>query len=270
MSETKGLLLKAVGLAAAVGVTLFVIQRSRRKPVIESSPDNLNDNLSVRVLMRTSQMQWQRSGPSATVERKRCFRAGGQESGAVTSVVRYLPNASFPAHPHPQGEEIFVLDGVFSDARGDHTAGTFLLNPEGFTHAPSSGPGNKILVRLRQYPNSSTRERPQRALQTNDLAWEQHESKPGIAQKILFDEPGFLDKQWLEKWEKGATIKPTTVGDGGLELFVVEGGFADAQGNYSSGDWLRLPVAAEFAPRLTDSGCVLLCKSGGFHYAIPE
>ena len=84
------------------------------------------------------------------VERKRCFRAGPQESGSVSSVVRYLPNAAFPSHAHPQGEEIFVLDGTFSDQRGDHKKGVFLLNPEGFSHAPSSVEGNKIFVRLRQ------------------------------------------------------------------------------------------------------------------------
>ena len=54
---------------------------------------------------------------------KRVFRIGGAECGRVTSVVKFEAGSSFPLHPHPEGEEIFVLEGVFSDVRGDHPAG---------------------------------------------------------------------------------------------------------------------------------------------------
>ena len=47
------------------------------------------------------------------------FFAGPPEAGRVTSVVRYEPGSRFPSHPHPDGEEILVLDGVFSDESGD-------------------------------------------------------------------------------------------------------------------------------------------------------
>ena len=63
---------------------------------------------------------------------------GGAESGQVTSVVRYQANATFSVHDHPDGEEIFVLQGTFSDEHGDWPAGTYLLNPEGFRHEPFS------------------------------------------------------------------------------------------------------------------------------------
>jgi anti-sigma factor ChrR (cupin superfamily) len=44
---------------------------------------------------------------------------GAVETAQVTSVVRYLPGAKFPAHDHPEGEEILVLEGTFSDEHGD-------------------------------------------------------------------------------------------------------------------------------------------------------
>src|SRR3546814_2720003 len=86
--------------------------------------------------MDTAAMDWQAS-PSPTVWRKRLDLVDGEFS-RVTSIVRYDPSSSFRAHGHPQGEEILVLDGVFSDEHGDYPAGTFLLNPAGVRHAPSS------------------------------------------------------------------------------------------------------------------------------------
>ena len=70
----------------------------------------------------------------------------------MTSIVRYDAGARFHAHEHPEGEEIFVLSGTFSDERGDFRAGTFMLNPEGFRHAPFSELGCVLFVKLRQYP----------------------------------------------------------------------------------------------------------------------
>lgn len=239
---------------------------------------DLNADLSKRVLMRTSEMEWTRSGPTANVERKRCFRSGGQESGSVTSVVRYLPGASFPLHPHPQGEEIFVLEGVFSDKRGDHGPGVFLLNPEGFEHAPSSDPGNLILVRLRQYPNADPPSpgRTQAAIDTESLPWVPVPDRGmGVSNKLLYplDESqrsSYPERQWLERWMADAHPTPTMVGENGVEIFVVEGGFSDAEGQYRKGDWLRLPRGTIFDGTPGTDGCILLCKSGGLKYVIPE
>ena len=72
----------------------------------------------------------------------------------MTSLVRYAPGDAFPEHEHPQGEEILVLDGVFSDEHGDYPAGTFPMNPHGIRHSPCSQPGCTLFVRLRQYPGN--------------------------------------------------------------------------------------------------------------------
>ena len=64
--------------------------------------------------------------------------------------MRFAEGASFAAHDHPEGEEILVLDGVFSDERGDWPEGSYLLNPEGFQHAPFSVEGCLLFVKLRQ------------------------------------------------------------------------------------------------------------------------
>ena len=111
----------------------------------------INGDLAVRAVVDTARMDWA-SSPSGSVWRKRVHLVGPPESGQVTSVVRYEPQSRFPAHDHPEGEEILVLDGVFSDEHGDWPAGTYLLNPEGFRHAPFSDPGCLLFVKLRQFP----------------------------------------------------------------------------------------------------------------------
>ena len=103
------------------------------------------------VVRRTADMDWQPS-PGAGVWRKRLEPDGAVEAGQVTSVVRFDPGARFPRHAHPDGEEILVLDGVFSDETGDYPAGSHLLNPDGTSHAPWSGPGCTLFVVLEDGP----------------------------------------------------------------------------------------------------------------------
>ena len=116
----------------------------------------INGDLTTRVAVDTTRMEWTTS-PSGTVWRKRVHLVGPAVSGQVTSVVRFQPNSRFPAHDHPDGEEILVLDGVFSDEHGDWPAGTYLLNPERFRHAPFSKDGCKLFVKLRQYAGPGRR-----------------------------------------------------------------------------------------------------------------
>ena len=156
----------------------------------------INGNLSVRAVADTTLMKWA-SSPSGSVWRKRVHLVGPPESGQVTSVVRYEPASRFPAHDHPAGEEILVLEGVFSDEHGDWPAGTFLLNPEGFRHAPFSESGCVLFVKLRQFPG---RQRRHVVVDTHKLAWVPS-SIPSVAHKPLYQQAGFSDLMCLERWE---------------------------------------------------------------------
>lgn len=195
----------------------------------------LNGDLDRRVLMRTAQMDWVES-PSGGVARKRLHRLGPEESGQVTSVVRYAPGARFSAHPHPQGEEILVLSGVFSDHSGDYPAGTWLANPEGFEHAPFSEPGCTLFVKLRQYPGV----RPHLQVDTADAgAWSA--AADGVRRLPLFEAADADDSIRME--ERAAGVPGTLGHAGGLELFVVSGALEVDGELLGPGDWLRLPPA---------------------------
>ncbi len=221
--------------------------------------DAINGDLSVRTVADTSQMDWAPS-PSASVWRKRVHRVGPAESGQVTSVVRYEPRSRFPAHGHPEGEEILVLDGVFSDEHGDWPVGTYLLNPEGFRHAPFSDDGCVLLVKLRQFQG---RERRHVVVDTQKLAWETT-PVPGVSRKLLYEQSGFSDRVLLERWDPGANVGVVRYAQG-AELFVLDGEFADEAGTYAAGCWLRLPIGSQHQPR-TARGCTLYVKQSGLSY----
>jgi anti-sigma factor ChrR (cupin superfamily) len=224
-----------------------------------STSQAINGDLSVRVAVDTAAMQWSPS-PSGTVWRKRVHLVGPAESGQVTSVVRYEPRSTFHAHEHPDGEEILVLDGVFSDERGDWPAGTYLLNPEGFRHAPFSREGCVLFVKLRQFPG---RTRQHVAVRTETVAWQPTE-RAGVSVRRLYSQAGFADSMRLERWARGTQLERVNYPQG-AELFVLEGSFADESGSFASGTWLRLPVGAAHSPSSAD-GCVLYVKEGGFAY----
>jgi anti-sigma factor ChrR (cupin superfamily) len=223
-----------------------------------NAAQTINGDLSARVAVDTTAMEWTPS-PSGTVWRKRVHLVGAAEAGQVTSVVRYEPRSTFHTHDHPDGEEILVLDGVFSDEHGDWPAGTYLLNPEGFRHAPFSRDGCVLFVKLRQFPG---RTREHVALRTESLLWEP--ARAGVAVRRLYSQAGFADSVRLERWAPGAQLGRVAY-PAGAELFVIDGSFADADGAFARGTWLRLPPGASHAPS-TAEGCVLYIKEGGFAY----
>ena len=217
---------------------------------------DLNGDLTARVAVDSTRLDWSPS-PSASVWRKRLHLVGAAEAGQVTSVVRYDAGSEFPAHDHPEGEEILVLEGVFSDEHGDWPAGTYLLNPEGFRHAPFSREGCVIFVKLRQAPGGA---RAHVELITEDLPWTPGDQQ-GVERRELAAQPEFADATFLERWAPGTAVGPRTH-PGGAEIFVLEGEFSDAHGTYGPGCWLRLPVGAR-QEALSRDGCTLFLKTGG-------
>lgn len=218
-------------------------------------PLNINADLSQRVVIDTNAMDWQAS-PSPTVWRKRLYHSGAVETGPVTSVVKYDRGSSFSRHEHPEGEEIFVLDGVFSDDSGDYPAGTHILNPEGFGHTPYSRDGCVLFVKLRQYAGS---DRPQRRTDTNILAFEPR-GRSGISEMPLYSQEGYDGRTSLIRFAPG-TQGPKHGHPWGEEVLVLDGTLEDEFGVYPPGTWIRNPVDSVHQP-FTKDGCTFFLKTG--------
>ena len=214
----------------------------------------MNASFDRRVVLHTASRDWQ-SSPSPNVWRKRLELSGPAEAGRVTSIVRYDPGSAFASHPHPDSEEILVLEGVFSDEHGDYRAGSFLLNPEGFSHAPGSGPGCRLFVKLCQYPGVG---RSQVRLTRDDLVWSLGDAS-GVSHAVLYEEAPHSERIRLLRLDAGAKLVLTDAG--GLELFVLEGDLADGTHHLVEGSWGRYPAGTSLSLS-TDQGARCYLKAG--------
>ena len=211
----------------------------------------LHDDFAARAVAHAVAMPWVPS-PTPGVERRMLFRIGGEKARA-TSIVRYAPDSHFPAHGHPGGEEILVLDGVFQDESGDYPAGSYMRNPPGTHHTPASAQGCLIFVKLWQFRKDDD---ALVALRTNDTpvaAW------PGVAaSRKLFDNGH--EQVRLETWEADQDIELTN--PKGLELLVLDGTFSDATETFARHSWLRLPAGMDLRVRTGAEGARVWRKSG--------
>ncbi len=211
----------------------------------------LNMELDKAVVIDTNEMDWEAS-PSAGVWRKPLAREAA-EHGHTTSVVRYDAGSAFSAHAHPLGEEIFVLDGVFSDEHGDYPAGTYLRNPPGSRHSPRSEAGCVLLVKLDQFdPADLATVR----LDTNRGDWLPGEGR--LEMMLLHDFA--YESVVLLRWPANSRLDPH-VHFGGEEIFVLSGTLYDEYGRYPAGTWLRNPHNSEHCPYVEEES-VIWIKTG--------
>jgi len=211
----------------------------------------INADFTQRAIMTPEDYQWIAS-PQAGVTRVMLDRIG-QEQARATSLVRYAAGSRFPSHLHPDGEEIFVLSGTFSEGDAHYSAGWYLRNPPGSRHQPASNTGALIFVKLRQM---LVRETQAVRINTNDPAcWR------GEAHRVVC--PLFVngDEQvCLQRLGPRGVLPIASAG--GAELLVLAGDIALEDERYPKGSWLRLPVGD--APLLTVGahGATIYLKTG--------
>jgi anti-sigma factor ChrR (cupin superfamily) len=216
---------------------------------------DVNADLSQHVVVDTTSMDWEAS-PSGSVWRKPLYRQGG-EFGPVTSIVKYEAGGKFRSHPHPQGEEIFVLEGEFCDDHDRYPAGSYILNPDGSQHAPYSDTGCILFVRLRQYDGA---DRKQLVINTDKSAWHQGMVE-GLSVLPLYSQANYPENMALVRWQPD-TYFPEHVHPGGEEILVLEGTFEDEHGQYPEGTWIRGPHMSRHKP-YSREGCLIYVRVGG-------
>lgn len=101
--------------------------------------------MSEPVVVRTDEEGWRPlkvPGVSVKVLRR------DPDTGGSTALVRLEAGARFPAHNHPAGEEVFVLEGDVLIGPDRLKAGDYVYTPPNGKHAASSQGGCVFLVTL--------------------------------------------------------------------------------------------------------------------------
>ena len=216
-----------------------------------STPDidyRLNMDFDRPVSTLPGQQDWVAS-PADGVSRLPLERLS-PESGHKTSFVRFLPGSYFPAHAHPLGEEIYVLEGVFSDQYGDYPQGTYLRNPPGSSHKPFSKEGCTLFVKLDQFHPDDTEKV---VLRPQDQIW-----RPGIGNLKVSALHSFgTQSTALVFWPANEVFQPH-VHWGGEEIVVIKGRFIDEFGEYPTGSWVRSPHLSKHFPRVEEETLILV------------
>jgi len=181
---------------------------------------NINSDYTQRVVLHHQDFPWIAS-PETGIERRMLDRDGGEVARA-TSIVRYQPGSKFKSHVHELGEEIFVLDGVFSDETGDYPAGSYIMSPPGSAHAPFSDAGCTLFVKLRHLgPDQTERE----VVDTHISQWYQG-LVPGLnVMPLMRQGAGSTLVRWAPQ-----TFFSMHKHFGGEEIFVVRDVFSGEHG----------------------------------------
>lgn len=211
----------------------------------------LNMQFDQTVVINTAEMEWEAS-PMPGVWRKPLAREAA-EHGHTTSVVRYDAGSAFSSHLHPKGEEILVLDGVFSDELGDYPAGTYIRNPPASGHSPFSEAGCVLLVKLDQF---DPEDKETLRIDTNSDAWLPAEGKLEIMPLYDFESESVA----MIKWPPNARLR-SHQHYGGEEVFVLSGTLCDEYGRYPAGTWMRNPHRSEHCPYVEED-TVIWIKTG--------
>ncbi|WP_150526371.1 cupin domain-containing protein [Roseibium sediminis] len=218
----------------------------------------IHADLTKRAVVNTISQDWVPS-PMSGVE-SQLLESDDRETERATSLVRFAPGSRFVTETHDMSEEFLVLDGVYSDERGDFQKGMYVRNPPGSEFISSSTPGAIIMVkRHRTHPKY----KQQVHVDTEDpIGWQIGR----IGEKVL---PLFADSREtvsMLDWEPGCSFATQTL-SGGAEYLVLEGRFQDEESSYPSGTWLRLPAGSQQTIR-SISGARVWRKLG--HLMIPN
>lgn len=193
----------------------------------------INADFAKPAFVRPRDDDW-RPSPLPGVERLMLDRIG-EEVARATSIVRYAAGSRFSSHTHDLGEEFLVVDGVFSDSSGDFSAGSYVRNPPGSSHAPWSDDGCTIFVKLRQFDPTDTARVVIDSASSN--GWSQAPGQAGHRLDLYSIGSETVDMLRLstgnELLADGA--------NGGVELFVFSGRLAGEDIEAPRWSWLRLP-----------------------------
>jgi anti-sigma factor ChrR (cupin superfamily) len=151
-------------------------------------------------------------------------------------MTRIEPDAKVPLHRHVGDELVFVIEGAIADEFGTVTAGNMGYRPNGCVHTVSTRNGATVLDILTGGVEPATERGgapPSQIFTLSDLPWV--ETRPGVRQKKIWEDPVNERRAILARFEPGATLpRHRHVGD--ELIFLIEGANADESGPVTAGN----------------------------------
>jgi|SRR5262249_46786913 len=100
-------------------------------------------------LVHSYQIEWRPlAEPGVSGVFVKALRFDKETRRAPTILLKFDPGASYPAHNHPGGEEIFVIEGDLKLGKDHLFTGDYLYTPPNGKHAAWSENGCVVLVNV--------------------------------------------------------------------------------------------------------------------------
>lgn len=209
-------------------------------------------------LMRTGEMPWEPT-PYPGVSQKLLERVNHPEKGRETVLLKLEPGSSLPTETCRERVEVFVLEGRYADEHGDYGQYTFILNPPGFTHTPSSTEGCVVYFK-RRHPFRAEPETERMVVDTQKVQWLSFPQRKAEVLHIYKDPDGIDTRRFGHVFPDARLPRhghPT-----GEEVLVVEGHLIDSAGAHGPGTWMRVPNTFVHEPYTAGDGCRMFIREG--------
>ena len=209
----------------------------------------MHADLNERVIVETQARPWLAAADGEGACKPLDSLAGG---AGMTGLAQAAAGAEFAPLAGGLSEEILVLDGALTDARGVWEAGAYLRNPPGSAQGLRSESGCVLFIKRYAFnPDDTATVR----LDTASMPW-----RPGLVLSVLPLHEHAGEHAALVRWQP-ETFFQGHAHFGGEEILVLDGVFEDEFGRYPAGSWLRSPHMSRHQP-FSREGCTIFVKVG--------
>ena len=229
---------------------------------IVPSPEDfhVHADISERIVIKPEDYSWE---PSAVpgVQQMVLDRIVS-EMAHSTTIMRYTTGSECAAWVQHGDEEVFVLDGTFTDEDGEYSTGAYVRNPKG-TASTRRVAANGSTLFMKSHPFAKN-DKQRTVIDTKKATW-----RPGVAEGLqvmpLHEYEG--EHVALVRWAPHTQFNLHSH-RGGEEILVLEGVFYDEYDCYPTGTWIRSPHLSHHTPFTREEGALIYVKVG--HLVAPN
>lgn len=217
----------------------------------------VNADPSQCAVVDTNQMPWEKTEHPG-VSRKVLEFVRDPKKGRETALLKLAPGAAMPTETLADRLDIFVLEGTYSDERGSYGPHTFIRNPPGLRHTPSSKEGCVIYAKWRVPIRPGAGER--RVIDAKTAQWMAFPHR-GADVLHLYPNKDGIETSRIGNVHPNRQL-PSHDHSIGEETLVLEGCLKDEYAAYTTGVWFRMPCGVPHAPYTESANCKMLIREG--------
>jgi anti-sigma factor ChrR (cupin superfamily) len=210
------------------------------------------------VMLHTNEMPWEPT-EHAGISRKVLELVNDPKKGRETSLLKFAPGARMPTEVLAMRLDVFVLDGTYSDGHGEYGQHTFVRNPAGAQHTPSSPTGCVIYAKWR-VPIRPKQPDERMVIDAKTTPWTPFPHRGADVLHLYRDMHGIETSRFgFVHPQKKIPTHNHAIGE---ETLIVKGCLKDEYTAYTPGVWFRMPIGIPHAPYTEAEGCMMLIREG--------